>query len=176
MLSKPRYFYDLFHQKIEEIRTYISEIGGMEKFEEELKLNTDDSIENLMDSLYRSPFIVEDINLESLVASFTRLTTKNNLLASIEFPELTDLVEDLPDIEQFNHLVDDVHFEEELNRFKQKLTPKLPIPLSSLLSETPIEEVRNTNFIFCLYLIQRKVIIFDKETNELRDFKEERNS
>ena len=65
---------------------------------------------------------------------------------------------------------------DELTRFKQDLIPKLPLLLSSLLSDTPSEEVRNDNFIFCLYLIQRKVIIFDKETNELKIFKEEQHS
>ncbi len=165
---------DLFQRKIEDIRSYISEIGGMEKFEEKLKLNTEDSLENLMNSLYRPPYIVEDINLESLIASFTRLTTKNNMWDSIEFPELTDLVEDAPDIEQFNHLLDDVHFEEELQKFKQYLMTKLPIQLSQLLSETPDEETKNANFIFCLYLIQRKILLYNKKTNELQKYKEER--
>ncbi len=159
---------DLFARKIQDIRMYISSIGGEEEFENYVKVHSLDSLNSLMQELFNPPLIIEEIDLETIVSSFTRLTNRKKFL-TIEFPDFSD-VERNGSAEDFDGLIDEVHFERDIQIFQHFLMPQLPKSLPDLLKSAPNDGVRYNYFVYCLYLIQRKVIVFNKKTNELHPY------
>ena len=163
---------DLFGRKIQDIRAYISSIGGKQEFEKYVKVQSEDSLNEVFQVLYNPPFTVDDINLETLMSSFDRLTNRKKVWSTIEFPDFNDVVRDTT-AEDFEGFVDDVHFERDLEKFEKKVLSELPKSLPDLLNSAPNKDLRYSYFVYCLYLIQRKKIVFDKDSNELRKFEEE---
>ncbi len=166
---------DLFGRKIEDIRAYISSIGGKEEFEKYVKTHSQDSLNAVFQAMFNPPFIIDDINLEPLMTSFLRLTNRKKIFNIIEFPDFDDVERDTSAAD-FEGMIDDVHFERDLNTFKTQLASKLPISLNNVLKSAPNDYDRYTYFVYCLYLIQRKKIVFDKSSNELRKFEDEEQS
>jgi hypothetical protein len=166
---------ELFSQKIQDIRAYISSLGRREEFEKYVKLNSQESLDTIFQSLYIPPFTLDDINVEGLISDFLRLMNRKNFLKNIEFPDLSDVVKN-GSAEDFEELIDDVHFERDLEVFKSKILLNLPISISNLLNSAPNDKDRFTHFVYCLYLIQRKILMFDKSTNSLLKFEEKEDS
>ena len=166
---------DLFGRKIQDIRAYISSIGGKEEFEKYVKTHSQDSLNDVFQELYNPPFVIDDINVETLMTSFLRLTNRKKIFDVIEFPDFDDVERDAT-AEDFEGMIDDVHFERDIDKFEIQLISKLPQTLAEILKFAPSDDDRYTHFVYCLYLIQRKKIIFDKDSNELRKFENEEES
>jgi hypothetical protein len=163
---------ELFSRKIQEIRAYISSLAGKREFEKYVKLSSQESLDSIFQSIYNPPFTINDINVETLSSSFVRLTNRKKYLSDIEFPDFSDLIKK-GSAEDFEGLIEDVHFERDLNAFKINVQSKLPISISKLLNSAQDDKDRYTHFVYCLYLIQRKILVFDKSSNMLRKFGEE---
>ncbi|MBN2157345.1 MAG: hypothetical protein JW776_14970 [Candidatus Lokiarchaeota archaeon] len=166
---------DLFGKKIQDIQAYISAIGGEEDFESIIKVESQNSLHECFQALYKPPFIIEDINLNTLYDSFVKLTNKKKIWESVEFPDFSEIAKEEFNMGEIDFLIDDVHFERELNSFELKLLPTLPQKLSDIIDTTTNTEIRYKRFVFCLYLIQRKKVVFIKNTNRLEEYKDEKN-
>ena len=141
---------DLFSRKIQDIRAYISSIGGKQEFEKYVKVQSEDSLNEVFQALYNPPFTVDDINLETLMSSFERLSNRKKIWNTIEFPDFNDVIRDAT-AEYFDGFVDDVHFERDLEKFEKVLTAKLPQSLRELLSSAPNEDLRYSYFVYCSF-------------------------
>ena len=161
---------ELFQRKIGEIRAYISSIGGSENFEKSVKIQKEESLNDLFQALYQPPFSLEDINLDVLVRNFKLLSNRKNIFTEIVFSDHIEVSKNELK-HQFNGYIDEVNFEEELEEFAKFLVPKLPISLKKLLDTATNNDIRYSYFVYCLYLIQRKTIEFDKHTNNFLKFR-----
>ncbi|TFG19917.1 MAG: hypothetical protein EU530_04820 [Promethearchaeota archaeon] len=165
----------LFSRKIEDIRKYISSIGGKEEFEKYVKSHSQDALNDVFQALYNPPFVIDDINIDPLMISFLQLANRKKLFTTIEFPDFDD-VERNGTAEDFEGLIDDVHFERDIDKFETQLISSLPQSLTNVLKSATNDEDRYSYFVYCLYLIQRKKIVYDKSSKELRKFEKEEES
>jgi len=172
MLSEFESSSELFSKKIEEIRAYISTIGGEEQFEHFIKSSNQEILSAIFQSLFNPPLMIEDINLETLFESFTRLSNRKIKWDDIKFPEISGIPNNLQ-MTELDDFIDDVHFERDLEEFERIILPTLPQNLSEVLKSAPDGEMRYNYFVFCLYLIQRKKIVYDKKLNELKAYNQE---
>lgn len=158
---------DLFQRKVSDIRAYISSLGGS-KFEQIVKVQTQDSLNLVFQSMYQPPFIVEDINMEIILGDFTRLVNRAKIFDEIEFPDLRNVNKET-NIQIFDQYIENIHFERDIQKFEKQLVPQLPQKLTDILDSAPEEvaQARYSYFVYCLYLIQRKKVFFDKKSNEL---------
>lgn len=156
----------IFQDKINYIKSFISRYSSEEKIKTFIETIEDDSIYSYMLSkIWHNSFIIESFPLTFLSSSYEKLTCGNNTRTKLEFipPEKVVCKKELP----LN--ISDKTFKETVTEFYTEIAKKLPINLKELLCQAPNSNESYNWFLYCLHLIQKHILEYDKRSGMIKN-------
>lgn len=158
---------ELFSQKIAEIQSYINKIAFDDSFKTFLLRHNDNDplLRNILTKCWRTPVVFEDVSHKFLTESFNRWARKKIKRKKMEYiiPEKTDFIPDF----SINSLPEP--FQESLNTFFDYIKKEMPIKLIELLMKAQDADSFYNWFNFCLHLITKHKIHYDKKNGIIKE-------
>ena len=158
---------ELFSQKIAEIQGYINKISFDSSFKTFLLKHHDNEplLRTILTKCWKTPVVFEEISHKFLTESFNRWAVRKIKRKKIEniIPEKTEFKPDF----SINSLTEP--FQESLNDFFDYLKTELPIKLIDLLMKAKDADSFYNWFNFCLHLITKHKIHYDKKNGIIKE-------
>ncbi|MHA1728882.1 MAG: hypothetical protein ACTSWY_09140 [Promethearchaeota archaeon] len=155
---------EVFKRKIGEIQNYISRIAFNDSFKIFLlnHKNNESLFSAILTKCWKTPLILEDYNEQYFSSSFQKLVMKKKRYIKKEIldPEKVEI----KGIINFDYINSQESFQESLNEFFKFLRVKLPCKFNDLFSEAPNSEKFFNWFNYCLHLIQKHRIFYNKKS------------
>ena len=158
---------ELFSQKISEIQDYINKIAFDDSFKTFLLRHNDNDplLRKILTKCWKNPVVLEEVSHQFLTDAFSRWAGKKIKREKIDFiiPEKTDFIPDL----SINSLAEP--FQDSLNNFLNFLKTEMPIKLIDLLMKAQDAGTFYNWFNFCLHLITKHKILYDKKNGIIKE-------
>lgn len=158
---------ELFSQKITEIQGYINKIAFDDSFKTFLLSHNENEplLRNILTKCWRTPVVFEEVSHNFLAESFNRWAGRKKNRKKMEFiiPEKTDFIPEFT----INSLTKP--FQESLNDFFDFIKMEMPIKLLELLMKAPDADTFYNWFNYCLHLITKHRIHYDKKNGIIKE-------
>lgn len=156
---------DSFQNKIDEIKAYISRVTEEDEVIQFLNKNAENDIifGGILNKCWKRPLVLEKMSEEYLLQSFNRCANRAERSSKQEYQEPLR-IENRPEV-QITALEEP--FEDSLMRFFTNAKDLLPCTLKEILVDKKLEISAYERFIYCLHLIQKKQLLYNKKDGVL---------
>lgn len=119
---------------------------------------------HILSKVWHNSLIIGSFSLPFLSLSYGRLIDGNTIRKKIEFI----IPEKIVKKRELTLNISDKTFKEELTEFFNKAVKKLPCNLKELLFQAPDSNESYNWFLYCLHLIQKHILEYDKKSGILK--------